>query len=60
MSEDEISGGDELPVSAASSDLGAVPFAPISTPVLSPAASTILNKALSPRIVGKLNNYIAR
>jgi|GEM_PF-1323855 len=60
VSEDEISGRDELPVSAASSDLGAVPFAPISTPVLSPAASTILNKALSPRIIGKLNNYIAR
>ena len=40
--------------------LGAVPFAPISTPVLSPAASLILEEALSPRVEMKLSNYIDR
>lgn len=40
--------------------LGVAPFAPISSPVLSPAASLILEEALSPRVEMKLSNYIDR
>ena len=40
--------------------LGAVPFAPISAPILSPAASLLLDEALSPQVEAKLQNYIDR
>ena len=40
--------------------LGAAPFAPISSPVLSPQASLILEEALSSEVEFKLSNYIDR
>ena len=40
--------------------LGAIPFAPISRPILSPDASAVLEQALSPRIERNLQNYLYR
>lgn len=40
--------------------LGAIPFAPISRPILSPDASALLEDALSPRIEQNLQNYLYR
>ena len=54
------SGGKSSRAVSTAQALGAVPFAPISTPVLSPAASLILEEALSPRVEMKLSNYIDR
>lgn len=38
--------------------LGAIPFAPITTPISSPAASTILQSALTPEIESRLGQYL--
>ena len=54
------SGGQSARSVSTSQVLGAAPFAPISSPVLSPAASLILEEALSPRVEMKLSNYIDR
>jgi hypothetical protein len=40
--------------------LGAIPFAPISRPILSPQASFILEEALSDEIEQNLQNYLNR
>ena len=38
--------------------LGAIPFAPITAPISSPAASKILESALTPKIETRLSNYL--
>jgi hypothetical protein len=38
--------------------LGAIPFAPITTPISSPAASAILESALTPEIESRLGGYL--
>ena len=38
--------------------LGAIPFAPITTPISSPEASTILESALTPEIESRLGEYL--
>ena len=40
--------------------LGAIPFAPISRPILSPGASAVLEQALSPSIEKNLQHYLYR
>ena len=40
--------------------LGAIPFAPISRPILSPDASAVLEQALSPQIERNLQKYLYR
>ena len=40
--------------------LGAIPFAPISRPILSPDASAVLEQALSPQIKRNLQKYLYR
>ena len=73
---DSDSGGEESSDSESGSGLGgdgsiangikavvtppAVPFSPISRPVLSAEAGAILDAALSPRIEGSLQPYIGR
>ena len=56
------SGGDNSVTNGVKADAArsAVPFSPISRPVLSAEAGAILDAALSPRIEGSLQPYIAR
>ena len=41
-------------------ELGAIPFSPISEPVLSAEAARILEEALTPEIEARLQQYLER
>ena len=63
-SEEESDAGGSGPSSPADAEalrnLGAIPFSPISEPVLSAEADRILEQALTPEIEARLQQYLER